>query len=161
MTPALHLLQSLKTPQSSSTPRTPPQNCFTFLCHLQPSADILSHCKLPHVSPRPPGNAPCPPRLPQHPFLPPAPQLLHPPCPILTQQGLSSDRVSYLYQGFAPSTAHLFPYHQTRTKSPLTETYVCTSITPYLTETIFSLNKVHMAQPLTVKALQHHYLFSE
>jgi len=59
-----------------------------------------------------------------------------------------------------PLWVHLFHY-QTYTKSPLTKTYVYTSITPYLTKTVLSLNKVHMAEPLIVKALQHHYLFSE
>lgn len=59
-----------------------------------------------------------------------------------------------------PLWVHLFRF-QTCTKSLLTKTYVYTSITPYLTKTIFSFNKVHMAEPLIVKALQHHYLFSE
>lgn len=147
----------------SSSLRTPPLNCFNlFLSHA--SRDIFSHCKLPYVSFYPEHSSiwefAVPPMTPPAPFpspyVPAASPLLD---LILTQQAPFSNGVS-LCQSFTLSTAHWFPYH-TPTKSSLTETYVCTSITPYLTETIFPLNKLYMAQPLIVKVLQHCYLFSE
>lgn len=107
-------------------------------------------------APSPMGSAP---HL-QHHFLPSASQMLCLMAALMPSPHPARSFVSRLYQGFTLSTAHLFSY-QTCTKSPLTETYVCTSITPYLTDTIFSLNTGHMAQSLIVKVLQQHYLFSE
>lgn len=94
-----------------------------FTCELQSSAP--GHLGMP-LTPCTSPSTPCFPR--------------HPNCfaswplrsLILTQQGLSSDLVSCLYQVFNLSMAHLFSCW-THTKSPLTEMYVCTSIAPYLT----------------------------
>lgn len=165
--PALQylLLDRKYIPEILQPQDTPIKLFHLFLCHLQASSGLFSHCNLPHVSFSPEPSSIQEFAVP--PIPPPAPIPSFPSCPssftfavpAVTQHGPFFNGVS-LYQGFILSMAHRFPY-QTPTKSPLTETYVCTSITPYLTETIFPLNKLYMAQPLIVKALQHCYLFSE